>query len=97
MACVVPGPAPDRSLLKILLRFNSLGFDHHKLPHRSLVEELDPPRDLGEQSVVLAASHVQAGLNPRAALTDDDRPSRHQLSAESLKPKPLRVRIAPVS
>jgi hypothetical protein len=80
-----------------LLRFHSLGLDHHKLPHRSLVEELDAPRDLGEESVVFAASNVQSGLHPSAALADDDRPARHQLSAESLEAKPLRVRVAPVS
>src|ERR1019366_308121 len=80
-----------------LLRFDCLGLDHHKLPHRSLVEELNAPRNLGEKRVVIAASNVQSGLHPRAALADDDRAARHQLSAESLKPKPLRVRVAPVS
>ena len=80
-----------------LLRFDHLGLNHHKFPHRSFVEELDSSRDLGEKRVVFAASHVETGLHPRAALPDDNRPARHQLSAESLKPKPLRVRIAPVS
>ena len=91
------GFATARLVFKTLLRFHSLGLDHHKLPHRSLVEELDAPRDLGEEGVVLAASNIQSGLHPRAALADDDRAARHQLSAESLKAKPLRVRIAPIS
>src|SRR4029077_11887405 len=65
------GQAP--SLQQDLLRFYSLGLDHHKLPHRPLVEELDAPRDLGEESVVLAAPNVQSRLNPRAALADDER------------------------
>src|SRR6266849_4658773 len=89
------GQAP--ALQQDLLRFDSLGLDHDKLPHRSLVEELDAPRDLGEESVVFAASNIQSRLDPRAALTHDDRAARHQLSAKSLEAKPLRVRVAPVS
>src|ERR1700692_1796204 len=50
------------SLQQDLLRFYGLRLDHHKFPHRSLVEELDAPRDLGEESVVFAASNVQPGL-----------------------------------
>src|SRR5258708_40085736 len=91
------GFAPARRVTGNLLRFNSLGLDHHKLPHRSLVEELDASRDLGEECVVFAASDVQSGLHPCAALADDDRAAWHQLPAESLKAKPLRVRVAPVS
>src|ERR1700686_3684909 len=87
--------APSRQ--RDLLRFHSLGLDHHKLPHRSLVEELDAPCDLGEESVVLTASNVQSRFHPRAALADDDCAARHQLPAESLEAKPLRVRVAPVS
>ena len=80
-----------------LLRFCSFGLDHHKLAHRSFVEEFDASRDLGEESVVFAASNVQTGLNPRAALADDDGAAGDQLSAESLKAKPLCVRVAPIS
>src|ERR1700682_4583079 len=86
-----------QSLQQDLLRLDSLGLDHYKLPHRSLVQELDAPRDLGEESVVFAAPNVQTGLHPRAALADDDRAARHQLSAKSLEAKPLRVRVAPIS
>src|ERR1700680_4812321 len=78
-----------QSLKQDLLRLDSLGLDHHKLPHPLLVEELDAPRDVGEESVVVAASTVQPRLPPSAALADDDRPARPQLSAESLEAKPL--------
>src|SRR6266481_208835 len=88
------GQTPSRQ--QDLLRFHSLGLDHHKFPHRSLVEELDAPRDLGEESVVFAASNVQSRLHPRAPLADDDRAARHQLSSESLEAKPLCVRVAPI-
>ncbi len=89
------GQAP--SLQQDLLCFYSLGFNHHKVAHRALVDELDAPRDLGEEGVVFAASNVQSRLNSRATLADDDRASGNQLSAESFEPKPLRVRVAPVS
>src|SRR6266849_7078387 len=91
------GFAPARRVTRNLLRFDSLGLDHYKLPHRSLVEELDAPRDLGKESVVFAASNIQSRLDPRAALTHDDRAAGYQLSAKSLEAKPLRVRVAPVS
>src|SRR5208282_3310447 len=91
------GQAPPLQQITALLRFDSLGLDHHKLPHRSLVEELDASRDLGEERVVFATANVQSGLDPRAALADDNCAPGHQLSAESLKPQPLRVGVAPVS
>ena len=71
--------------------------DHHELAHLSFVQELDAAGDLGEESIVLAAAHVQARLYARAPLPDDDGASGDDLSAERLKAKPLRVRIAPVS
>src|SRR5258708_8735276 len=96
-ARVERGFAPARRVTRNLLRFNSLGLDHHKLPHRSLIEALDASRDLGEERVVFAASDVQAGLHPCAALADDDRAASHQLPAESLKTNPLPLRVAPGS
>ena len=67
----------------LLLRFQR--FDHDKLAHRSLVEELDASADLGEKGVVFAASHVQAGLHPGSALTHDDGAAGDNLSAECLE------------
>src|ERR1700682_2462908 len=78
-----------------LLRFQ--WFDHHKLAHLSLVQELDPAGDLGEERVVFAATHVQPRLDRGAALPHDDGSARHDLPAECFKSKPLRVRIAAVS
>src|SRR5882757_3874787 len=57
-------------------------FDHHKLAHRALVEELDAARNFGEQRVIFATAHVEARLYARAALANDDSAARHQLSAE---------------
>lgn len=68
-----------------LFRFDSLGLDHDELAHRTLVDELDPPRNLREKRIVFATPDVEPGLDPRAALPDDDRPAGHQLSAKRLK------------
>src|SRR5579859_821116 len=97
MACVSAGASPRHAMNQNLLRPDRLGLDQHKLPHRSLIDKLDAPGDLGEKRVVFAASHVQPRLDPRPALPDDNRPPRHQLPAESLESQPLRVRVAPVS
>jgi hypothetical protein len=78
-----------------LFRFG--GFDHHKFPHRTFVEELDAAGDLGKQSVVLAAADVEPRLHARSTLTNDNGAARHELPAERFESKPLRVRIAPVS
>src|SRR5580658_772998 len=99
--CATQKPPPKSkgriALLPRLLHCDRFGLDHHKLAHRSLVDELDASGDLGEERVVLAASYVQSGLHARAALADDDRSAGHQLPAESFKAKPLRVRVASVS
>src|ERR1035438_1401253 len=72
-----------------LLDFDRL--DHHELAHRSLVQEFDAPRDLGEEGIVFAATDVQSGLGWCAALAHNDGAAGHDLPAECLKPKPLRV------
>src|SRR5207248_1665775 len=69
----------------------------HELAHRSFVEEFDAARDLREQRIVFAAANVQPRLHARSALPHDDGPARDQLSAESLKPEPLRIRVAAIS
>src|SRR3989454_7980705 len=38
--------------------------------------------DLGVQRVILASANVEARVNPRAALADDDAPPRHDLAAD---------------
>src|SRR5262249_43939644 len=57
----------------------------------------DDARDLREERVVLAAAHVVAGEELRAALPDEDRAARHELAAEGLDAEPLRVRVAAVA
>ena len=80
-----------------LLRCDFHGLDHDELAERSAIDELDASGDLREQGVVLATADVQARLHASAALAHDDRSARHELPAESLKAKSLRVRVAPVS
>ena len=47
--------------------------------------------DLGEQSVVLAATDVGSGLERCAALPHDDAATKNRLTAEDLDSEPLRV------
>jgi hypothetical protein len=47
--------------------------------------------DLCKQCVVLAHADIRAGMNLRAALTDDDAARRNQLSAEALHAEPLGI------
>src|SRR5437660_2556087 len=49
-----PANLPTKKLLVNLDRL-----DHHELAHLSLIQELDAPRDLGEESVVFSAADVQ--------------------------------------
>ena len=67
------------------------GFDHYELAHLSLVQELDAARDLGEESVVFAAADVQSGFHAGATLSNNDGAAGHDLPAECLEAKPLRV------
>src|ERR1700730_2394634 len=85
----------DLPTAQTLLDFH--GLDHDKLAHRTLVQELDAPGDLSEESVVFAAADIQPGLHPRATLPNNDGAAGHDLPAECLKPKPLRVRIAAIA
>src|SRR5262245_57739879 len=50
-----------------------------------------------EQRVVRAEPDVEAGLEPRAALADQDGPARHELAGEPLNAEHLVIRIAAVS
>jgi len=68
---------------EILFRFQ--GLDHHKLAHRTFVEKFDTAADLGEESIVLATTYVQAWLHPRTTLPDDDRPAGNNLSPKGFE------------
>src|SRR4029077_13029272 len=67
-----------------------------EIAHTPAVVKLDHAGDLGEQRVVLAPTHVLAGLEPRAALPHDDRAAGNQLPAKHLDTEALRIGIAPV-
>jgi hypothetical protein len=80
----------DFVLLRVVL-LDFEGLDHHELAHLSLVQELDAPRNLGEEGVVFAAADIQPGFYTRATLANDDGAAGHNLPAECLESKPLRV------
>src|SRR5579864_517023 len=88
-------PPANALNLRHLLRF--YGFDHHELAHGSLVHELDPARDLGKESIIFASADIEPRLHARAALPHNDGSTGHDLPAECLESKPLRIRIAAVS
>src|SRR5215471_5734030 len=75
-----------------------LGFSAHadELAHPPAVVKLDHAGNFGEQRVVLAPTHVVAGLESSAALPHDDRATGNQLAAEHLDAEALRIGIAPV-
>jgi hypothetical protein len=58
--------------------------------------ELDYAITKGEQRVVATATHAFAGMEVRAALTDDDRASAHGLAREPLDTQALRAGVAAV-
>src|SRR6476620_11796263 len=73
------------------------GQDVDELPAAPLVLELDDGGDLGVEGVVLPLADVDAGEETGAALPDDDRAPRHQLSPEALDAQVLRVGVAAVA
>src|SRR5436190_11123879 len=82
------------------LKWNLLCFerlDHHELAHGSAVFEYDFAADLGEERVIFSATDVEPRLYASAALANDDSATGHDLTAECLESKTLRVRIAPIS
>src|SRR5580698_9483576 len=74
-----------------LLRRHFDRLDHDKLTHRTFIQELNPPRNLGEKRVVFSAADIEPRLHASAALPDDDRSARHNLPAKRLEPKPLSI------
>src|SRR5688572_5437832 len=63
----------------------------------SAVPEPHDARDARVERVVLAPSHVDARVEARASLPDEDRAARHDLPREALYAESLRVRVAPVA
>ena len=53
--------------------------------------------DEGEQRIVLTTADVGAGVDVRAALTNEDIARLHNLTAETLATKSLRVRVTAVA
>ena len=53
--------------------------------------------DLREQRVVLAEADVEAGPEPAAALTHEDRSAGDDVAVEPLDAEALRIAVAPVA
>ena len=80
-----------------LLRLDSLssGDDAHAMLDALVV--LNRTVDEGEQRIVLTTADVGAGVDVRAALTNEDIARLHNLTAETLATKSLRVRVTAVA
>jgi hypothetical protein len=92
---------PNR-VLRAEARFKLCCFEYQRLDGNELaklstIHELHVAIALCEQGIVLAAPNVQARLNARAALADDDGASGHKLTTESFHSKPLCIRVAAVT
>src|SRR5438552_4591584 len=59
--------------------------------------ELHVAVDVREEGVVVAAADVEARLEPRPALPDENAAAGHELAAEALDPEHLGIRIATVA
>jgi hypothetical protein len=73
------------------------GLDTNEAACAAFVFELNDAGDLCEQSVVFADADINARLEFRTALSNQDRTSSDELSSESLYPQPLRMAIATVA
>ena len=73
------------------------GLNQHIATGAAFIHELNGAGDLGEKSVIFAATDICAGLNAGAALADDDGAAGNKLTAECFYAQPLRVGVAPVS
>jgi hypothetical protein len=81
---------------RVLGRLDFYGFYSNKTAGLATVDEVYPAGYLGVERVILAPANVQTGLQPGAALTDDDRTAGDYLASENLYTQPLRIRIAAV-
>ena len=67
------------------------GVDIDEAAVLALVLEADDAVDFGEESVVLAAADIGAGLERGSALADDDASTKDGLAAEDFDAEPLGV------
>src|SRR5512144_653530 len=96
------GP-PPRSVAAVVLRLLAStiagllrGYDVHDLA-AALGPELHGPGDEREQRVVTTAADAAAGVEPGAALADEDLPGVDDLPAEPLHAEPLGLGVASVA
>ena len=83
--------------LKILLAESFYRLDADEAADAAFVFEGDDAGDLREQGVITTDADIDAGLELRSALTNQDRTARDQLATEALHAKSLRMTVASVS
>src|SRR5437870_7810238 len=91
------GAAKGRAEARPTLLFSGDRRDADVASALALVLEVDDPVDLGEERVIAADADVLAGIELRAALSDDDRSTGHELAGEALDAEHFRLRVAAVA
>jgi hypothetical protein len=81
---------------KDALLFGGDGLDGNEAPASATIDELHAAGNLGEERVVGTTPDVQAGLQSRAALADDDGTPGHNLTGENLDAQSLGIGVAAV-
>ena len=71
--------------------------DAHPFSISPLPFELDDPVDFGEESIVASLPHIEAGVNPRPALPDQNASWFYQLSCKAFHAQSLSVAVPAVS
>ena len=71
-------------------------FYRHKAAEISPIDKANHAVNLCEKSVIFSAADILTRLQTSPTLAHDDRTPGHQLSTESLYPKPLCIRIATI-
>src|SRR5512141_2850143 len=87
----------NENRLLLALAFRGSGRDRDVAPEAALVVEVHDAVHLREERVVLGAADVQARLERRAALPDEDRAPGDELAGEALDAEALRVAVASVA
>ena len=73
------------------------GEDADEAAARAVIFEPHPAGDLREERVVLAEADVEPGLEPAAALPDENRSAGHDVAVVALDAEALRVAVAAVA
>ena len=73
------------------------GGDAHEATAVAFIPEIDDSVDFRKERVIASDADILAGVEARATLANDDRPTGHELTSEALDAQHLRLRIATIA